>query len=108
MEVPPSPKGPIKMGRPRCREAPPAAPGVYRWIDRKTGKAVYIGMTKDLSRRPKDHTRKDWYDPERYTSAWQPANEGATSMNLGKGEKHQIKRNKPRYNRNAGGGGPRW
>ena len=48
----------LEKGRPRTTE-PPAKPGVYRIIDKDTGKVVKIGETNDLKRRKREHFRKD-------------------------------------------------
>ena len=48
----------LKKGRPRTTE-PPAQPGVYRIVEKETGKIVYIGETKVLDKRKGQHFRKD-------------------------------------------------
>ena len=44
----------LKRGRPRKKE-PPAGPGVYRIVNKETGKIDKIGETNNLKRRKSEH-----------------------------------------------------
>ena len=48
----------LEKGRPRTTK-PPAKPGVYRIVEKETGKIKYIGETDNLGKRKGQHFRKD-------------------------------------------------
>ena len=48
----------LKKGRPRATK-PPAKSGVYRIVEKETGKIKYIGETDNLDKRKGQHFRTD-------------------------------------------------
>ena len=101
----PMPEEPVLPRRgPFPKGPPPSAPGIYRIIDRKTGKIIYIGTTNDLSRRPKEHQRSGLHDSKLHIFAYQLAHKDATAIARYDVEKIKIEKHTPCLNRNGGGG----
>jgi hypothetical protein len=97
---------PIQRGRPIRNRPPPDQPGLYRFINKKTGKMDYFGTTKSLSNRQKAHERSGKFNGHYFS--FQPAKPGVSATALYEHEVKKIKKHRPRLNRNIGGGGPRW
>ena len=81
--------------------------GVYSYVDKKTGKTHYVGMTNDFDRRDKEHkSAKHYYASSKYEL--QKINMPGVSRNkMYEEEKRQIKNKKPVANKYAGGNGPK-
>lgn len=81
--------------------------GVYLYIDKKTGKTHYVGMTNDFDRRDKEHkTAKHYYSSSKYE--FKKINMPGVSRNkMYDEEKRQIKNKNPIANKSSGGNGPK-
>ena len=95
-------KSPFGPGRP-SKQDPPAAPGVYRWRNKKTREIEDIGEASDLKRRK---AAKEW-DPATHDFEWKQANGRSTDRTRREVEKTQIDRHRPIGNTRRGGGGRR-
>lgn len=60
---------PFGVGRYR-RGDPPAAPGLYRFVNKHTGSVDYVGDAKNLRRRYQEHKRKGKFDPDTHHFDW--------------------------------------
>ena len=85
----------------------PAQPGVYRHIDKETGKITYIGQTSNIRRRNQQEACSGQLDPQKQYVAWGVARPGATRDDLLRTEKEHISRHHPEGNTYAGGNGRR-
>ena len=88
---------------------PPKAPGIYRWIDKKTREICYVGKSSNLFRRRNSHIRdpNSPWNLKDYTFAWKKATGSLEDYNkdINDIEENHIARHKPRGNRNRGRGG---
>ena len=99
--------GIFRRGRP-SRQAPPNKPGLYRFINRRTGEIDYIGETANLARRIVEHFRSSKpVSSKTHHAEWQLADGRSTSRTRRAHEHAKIKQHKPRQNKRAGGGGRR-
>ena len=55
------------------KQKPPDCPGIYRFINKYTGKLTYIGISINLSNRLRWH-RRYTYSIEEYDFAWKSVN----------------------------------
>ena len=62
---------PFGVGRYR-RGVPDAVPGVYRYVDKRTGAVRNVGQAVNLRRRHQQHLRGDPppFDPDKYHFDW--------------------------------------
>ena len=65
----------------------PREPGLYRHVDRATGRVDYVGQTQDLRQRTYQHTRDGKFDPARQRVEYSGARSDATRDDLCRGEK---------------------
>ena len=85
----------------------PPEPGVYRHVDKATGKNIYTGQTNNLRKRQQEHARKGKLNTSKHDVHWSSAKKLATKDDLCATEKAHIKRNKPINNKTRGGNGRR-
>lgn len=99
--------GIFKRGRP-SRQDPPSGPGLYRFVDKLTGRLDYIGETSNLRRRISEHFRSDkQVSPETHHAEWQAADGRSTSRTRRQQETLKISQFKPGMNKRRGGAGRR-
>lgn len=98
-------RGAFGPGRPN-RGVPRRVPGVYRYVNKTTGKVEYHGQSNDLLRRYQEHVRgaPPRFDERKHYFEWQEQTSGGTRERQEK-EQEKILRDRPRLNRNKGGGG---
>jgi len=94
-------------GRFRSKGKIPQGPGVYRFINKKTGKNAYTGEGVNMRTRTQAHRRqgRPFANPKTHEKQWKPMDGRSTSRTRRKVERNQIKKHNPKYNKNAGGGG---
>jgi predicted GIY-YIG superfamily endonuclease len=85
----------------------PHEPGIYRHINKESGKVEYAGQTNDLRKRQQEHARDGKLDTSTQKVAYSVAKPNATKDDLLKTERDHIKRHKPSGNTYAGGNGRR-
>lgn len=85
----------------------PHEPGMYRHVNKETGKVEYAGQTNDLRKRQQEHARDGKLDTSTQKVAYSTSKPNATKDNLLKTEKEHIKRHDPSGNTYAGGNGRR-
>ena len=88
------------------RGNPQAVPGVYRYVDKKTGRVLYKGQAVNLRRRYRQHLRGDppAFNPSEWHFDWKEQKGGGVRERLEK-EEEKIRQHKPPMNKNKGGGG---
>lgn len=89
------------------RKSPlPAKPGLYRHIDKDSGKVLYVGQTDNLRKRQQEHVRGGRLTSKQYVQ-YAVAKPMATKDGLCDTEKAHIGRHKPSGNTTKGGNGRR-
>lgn len=85
----------------------PREPGIYRHINKDSGRVEYAGQTNDLRKRQQEHAREGKLDTRTQKVAYSVAKPNVAKDDLLKTEKDHIKRHKPSGNTYAGGNGRR-
>ena len=84
---------------------PPHAKGEYRILDSATKKPVYIGISKDLDRRMREHIKTGKINEQHGIFAYKQADGRASQSRLNDHERMKIEKHKPELNQRAGGAG---
>ena len=99
--------GIFKRGRP-SRQEPSDKPGIYFFRNKRTKKVDYVGETKNLKRRKKQHLASKTFKKLDLEVHWFESKEAdgrSTSRTRRQHESSKIDRHKPRLNQRRGGGG---
>ena len=111
-EPPPvrKPKSAISKGRMRvgyCIGDLPSEPGLYRHINKETGKVDYVGQTNNIRRRNQQHRYDGRLDLSKHKIAYSTSRLDASRDDLCDTEKKHIKKHSPTGNKYKGGNGRR-
>jgi hypothetical protein len=99
--------GIFKRGRP-SRQEPSDKPGIYFFRNKRTKKVDYVGETKNLKRRKKQHLASKTFKKLDLEVHWFESKEAdgrSTSRTRRQHESSKIDRHKPLLNQRRGGGG---
>jgi GIY-YIG catalytic domain len=99
---------PFDRGRPRratVAQAPPSTAGLYRKLDKRTGKILYHGETSNLRRRYNEHVSQGKIDHSEHNFDYKEARKGSNYLQRRAVETKKIERDSPLENLCAGGGG---
>lgn len=99
--------GIFKRGRP-SRKEPRDKPGIYYFRNKRTKKVDYVGETKNLKRRRKEHVTSKTSRKLNLEVHWfefKEADGRSSSRTRRQHERSKIDRHKPRLNQRRGGGG---
>jgi NAD(P)-dependent dehydrogenase (short-subunit alcohol dehydrogenase family) len=91
---------------PSCRAWPRQA-GLYRIVNRMSGRITYIGVSNNIRRRMGEHRRAGRFVPNRDYFYWQRAKLGTDLEAIFEHEVKKITQHKPRDNQRLGRGGRR-
>ena len=99
--------GIFKRGRP-SRQEPSEKPGIYFFRNKRTKEVDYVGETKNLKRRKKQHLDSKTFKKLDLEVHWFESKEAdgrSTSRTRRQHESSKIDRHKPCLNQRRGGGG---
>jgi len=85
----------------------PRKPGIYRHVNKSTGKIEYVGQTNNLKKRQQEHARDGKLNLDRQTVRYCESYRSITRDQLCNTEKAHIKKHKPSGNKTVGGNGKR-
>jgi len=85
----------------------PTEPGIYRHINKKTGKIDYVGQTNNLRVRQQQHARDNKLNIDIQFVEYAIKREHATKNDLCQTEIQHIDKHKPKNNKTKGGNGRR-
>ncbi len=85
----------------------PSKPGIYRHVNKDSGKIEYVGQTNNLRVRQQQHARDGKLNTLKQYIYYSIAKNGATKNDLCNTEKAHIKSKKPNGNKTKGGNGRR-
>lgn len=85
----------------------PSEPGIYRHVNKETGKIDYVGQTNNLRKRQQEQFRSGKLNLETHKVAYSVSKPNTTKDDLCKTEKAHIKRHNPSGNIYSGGNGRR-
>ncbi len=85
----------------------PKKPGLYRHVNKDSGKVEYVGQTNNLRVRQQQHARDGKLNTLKQYIYYSVAKIGVTKDELCNTEKTHIKRTKPSGNKTKGGNGRR-
>lgn len=85
----------------------PKEPGIYRHINKQTGKVEYAGQTDNIRKRQQEHAREGKLNTDTQKVQYASAKKDATKDDLCKTERDHISRHKPSGNTYKGGNGRR-
>ncbi len=99
--------GPGRMRQADTHQDLPREPGLYRHVDRATGRVDYIGQTGNLQQRTYQHTHAGKLDPATQRVEYQVARPDASRDALCRDEVRHIAKHQPPGNTTRGGNGRR-
>lgn len=85
----------------------PHTPGIYRHVNKKTGKVDYVGQTNDLRRRQQEHRAAGTLNLRQQRIEYKEAKLSASRDDLCNTERKHIARHQPTGNTYRGGNGRR-
>lgn len=86
-------------------QQPPKSKGEYRILDGKTKKPVYIGVSKDLNRRMREHMKTGKINEQNCIFAYKVADGRASQQRMNDHERAKIEKHSPELNQRSGGAG---
>lgn len=86
-------------------QRPPKVKGEYRILDGQTKKPVYIGVSKNLDRRMREHIKTGKINSQNSIFAFKVADGRASQKRLNEHERIKIEKHAPVLNQRAGGAG---